>query len=165
MSASRWFIAAAVVGSLLLAAEAAYAQGCTAARGCPTLPPPIPARSPIAREPAYNLLNFYATSAGASAETAADARPSGPAGEEVPSNKALIRVTVPADDALVAFHGRASRQQGAVRLFASPALAAGQAYQYVVRCEWNEGERRVAREQRVVVRAGEETTVDFVAAR
>lgn len=145
-------------------AEGIYAQGCTAARGCPTLPPSIPSGQAAAasRQPYGLINNFYA-----SAETANyEARPAAPnPGDDVPANKALIRVSVPADDALVLFQGVPSRQRGKERLFASPELAAGGDYRYIVRCVWNDGDRRVSREQRVLVRPGEETTVDFVAAR
>lgn len=162
MFRGRLFAFALVVAASLAIGNEALAQGCTAARGCPTLPPPIPARSDSAQRPQYDFLNFYASAE----NTNYEARPSAPnPADEVPANKALIRISVPAEDATVTFQGVASRQQGKERLFASPTLAAGREYRYVVRCVWNDGERRVSREQRILVRPGEETTVDFVAAR
>ena len=158
-------IAVAVgVLTLLFASDATYGQGCTAQRGCPTLPPSIPGgMSAATRTPPYALMSdFYASTTSAGYE----ARPSAPtATDEVPANKALIRIAVPAEDATVTFQGVASRQQGKERLFASPPLTAGREYRYVVRCVWNDGERRVSREQRILVRPGEETEVDFVASR
>ncbi len=152
-----------VVGLCLAWGQAAHAQGCTAARGCPTLPPSLPRASAGQTRSEYNLLlanNFYA-----SAE-ASDARPAAPqATDAVPANKALIRVSVPSEDAIVSFQGVASAQQGKQRQFASPALAAGRDYRYVIRCVWKEGGRELSREQRVIVRPGQETTVDFLAAR
>ena len=163
MTVFRWLVPLAAVGLPLFVAETASAQGCTAQRGCPTIPPSIPGSVAAARLPSTFLSNnFYASAE----RTSYDARPTAPAaGADVPGNKALIRISVPAEDAVVSFQGVASRQQGKLRLFASPALTAGREYRYIVRCAWNEGDRRVAREQRVLVRPGEETTVDFVAAR
>jgi uncharacterized protein (TIGR03000 family) len=163
MSWSRLGIVLVVFGLNTAFAHAIFAQGCTAARGCPTLPPSIPGGPAAAasRTP-YGLINNFYASAEA---TSFEARPAAPnPADDVPANKALIRVSVPSEDALVLFQGVPSRQQGKERLFASPELAAGD-YRYVIRCVWNDGDRRVSREQRILVRPGEETTVDFVAAR
>ena len=163
MFASRLLATVGVVCLSAILADEAFAQGCTAARGCPTLPPPIPGRATLpSRQSSYGLINnFYASAEAANFE----ARPAAPdPADDVPANKALIRVSVPSEDALVLFQGVPSRQQGKERLFASPELAAGD-YRYVIRCVWNDGERQVSREQRVLVRPGEETTVEFVASR
>jgi uncharacterized protein (TIGR03000 family) len=144
--------------------DVTLAQGCTAARGCPTIPPSIPGGVAATRAP-YTFLNnnFYAS---ADRVASYEARPVAPViGDDVPANKALIRISVPAADAVVSFQGVASRQQGKERLFASPALAAGRDYRYIVRCDWSDGDRQVTREQRVLVRAGEETAVEFDSAR
>jgi uncharacterized protein (TIGR03000 family) len=164
MSFRRLTVVAIGFAALLFVSEAAYGQGCTAQRGCPTLPPSIPGgMSAATRTPPYALMNnFYASATSRDFE----ARPSAPtANDDVPANKALIRVSVPAEDAVVSFQGVRSRMQGRDRLFASPVLAAGREYRYLVRCEWTAGDRRVSREQRVLVRPGEETTVEFVATR
>jgi uncharacterized protein (TIGR03000 family) len=164
MSIRSLFVWAIVLGGLFAVCEVTYAQGCTAARGCPTLPPSIPgAMSAATRTPPYALMNnFYA-----SADSARyDARPAAPtANDDVPASKALIRVSVPAEDAVVSFQGVRSRQQGKERLFASPVLAAGREYRYLVRCDWKEGNQQQTRQQQILVRPGEETGVDFVAAR
>ena len=164
MSFRRLIAAAIGFAAVLFVSAAAYGQGCTAQRGCPTIPPSIPGgMSAATRTPPYALMNnFYASTASADYE----ARPSAPtADDDVPADKALIRVSVPAEDAVVSFQGVRSRQQGKDRLFASPVLTAGRDYRYLIRCEWMENDRRVSREQRVLVRPGEETTVEFVATR
>jgi uncharacterized protein (TIGR03000 family) len=164
MSVCRWLVPVAVCGLSLFLTETSSAQGCTAQRGCPTIPPSMPGgMSAATRTQPYGLMNnFYASTASADCE----ARPSAPTAEgDVPANKALIRVSVPAADAVVSFQGVRSRQQGKDRLFASPELATGREYRYLVRCEWMEDDRRISREQRVLVRPGEETAVEFVAAR
>ncbi|HUE71252.1 MAG TPA: TIGR03000 domain-containing protein [Pirellulaceae bacterium] len=164
MSLRRLIAVAIVFGASLFVSEAALGQGCTAQRGCPTIPPSIPGgMSAATRTPPYALMNnFYASTEAANYE----ARPSAPtANDDVPADKALIRVSVPAEDAVVSFQGVRSRQQGKDRLFASPVLSGGREYRYLVRCDWTEEGRRVSREQRVLVRPGEETAVEFVAAR
>ena len=157
MSVLRTFVIMAALGLSLAVSEAAFGQGCTAARGCPTLPPTIPGASGSQRlQNAF--LDYYEPTESVSYE----ARPTAPTtAEAVPANKALIRVSVPVENAVVSFQGVASKNQGRARVFTSPALAGGRDYRYVVRCTWKEGERQMVREQRIMVRPGQETAVDF----
>lgn len=156
MSVVRLSVIMTAFGLSLLVADAALAQGCTAARGCPTLPPTIPAASSQRLQNAF--LDYYEPTESVSYE----ARPTAPTtAEAVPANKALIRVSVPVENAVVSFQGVPSKIQGKARVFNSPVLAAGRDYRYVVRCTWKEGDRQMVREQRIMVRPGQETAVDF----
>jgi uncharacterized protein (TIGR03000 family) len=75
---------------------------------------------------------------------------------------AVIRVVVPADAALW-FDGRPTTTTGAVRLFVSPPLAAGQEYTYELRAHWLEGGKEIRHTERVRLQAGDRPTVDFLA--
>jgi uncharacterized protein (TIGR03000 family) len=158
MSFIRLSVIMAVFGLSLAMADATLAQGCTAARGCPTLPTTIP-RAAVSSP---RLQNAFFDSSESTESVSYEARPTATTtADPVPANKALIRVSVPVEDAVVSFQGVASKAQGKARAFNSPVLAAGRDYRYVVRCVWKDGDRQMVREQRIMVRPGQETAVDF----
>jgi uncharacterized protein (TIGR03000 family) len=94
------------------------------------------------------------------ATPAPDPRPS-PAVQ--PDSRAHLQVHVPSPDAQLFFDGSPTRQKGTDRLFASPALALGQTYQYVVEARWTENGRAVDQTRSVTVSAGQTAVVDFTA--
>jgi uncharacterized protein (TIGR03000 family) len=73
---------------------------------------------------------------------------------------ALIRVLLPRGDAEVWFDGAPTQQRGMDRMFASPALEAGN-YRYTIKGRWTEEGRTVNRERTVEVRPGQPLTVDL----
>jgi uncharacterized protein (TIGR03000 family) len=73
---------------------------------------------------------------------------------------ATVEVRLPAEAELW-FDGMPTAQTGARRVFATPPLSPGTAYQYNVLARWRGGGRSVVRSQRVVIRAGETVTLDL----
>jgi len=74
--------------------------------------------------------------------------------------RAKIRVTVPAG-AELAFDGYKTGQTGEVRFFESPPLPLGQKFKYTVKASWKAQGKSVVQERELLVRAGEETSVDL----
>jgi uncharacterized protein (TIGR03000 family) len=73
---------------------------------------------------------------------------------------ATILVTLPAE-AKLTIDGASTKSTSASRLFQSPNLRPGRDYVYTLRAEVVRDGQNVAQEQRVTVRAGEETRVPF----
>jgi uncharacterized protein (TIGR03000 family) len=71
---------------------------------------------------------------------------------------ATILVTLPAQARLL-IDGAATTSTSGTRLFVSPNLEPGRAYVYTLRAEMVRDGQTVAQEQRVTVRAGEQTRV------
>lgn len=130
----------------------ANAQGCTAARGCPTLPPSLPRAS---------SQGFSLDDAILSSNVIRPSRPADNQSKPGKAGTALIRVTAPVDDATITFQGTPTSQKGTTRAFRSPALAPGRDYVYTIRCTWTVNGQRFTRQQRVQVNADQETSVAF----
>jgi uncharacterized protein (TIGR03000 family) len=75
--------------------------------------------------------------------------------------QAVIEVRVPAADAEVFFEGINTRQNGARRLFYSPAIQEGTTYYYKIRARWKDGSKVEDQTRSVGVRANETFVVDF----
>jgi uncharacterized protein (TIGR03000 family) len=73
---------------------------------------------------------------------------------------ATVEVKVPADAELW-FDGTAMAQTGDRRAFTTPALSPRLTYTYEVTARWRDGGKDVVRNERVLVRAGETTAIDF----
>jgi len=73
---------------------------------------------------------------------------------------AYIKVIVPAD-AQLAFDGFKTEQAGEVRRFVSPPLPAGQRFKYTLKATWKSEGKEVAREEELLVRGGQETSIDL----
>lgn len=76
------------------------------------------------------------------------------------ANRATVSVRVP-DDARVYFDGTLMQQTGTVRSFVTPTLPDSDAYLYEVKAEVDRQGQVVTQTQKVSVRAGRTTTVDF----
>jgi uncharacterized protein (TIGR03000 family) len=79
-----------------------------------------------------------------------------------PGPFARIEVRVP-DDAEVWFEEVRTAQTGPIRQFVSPRLEPGEEYAYEIRARWLEDGRSVTRSRRIMVQAGRNVRVDFVA--
>jgi uncharacterized protein (TIGR03000 family) len=77
-------------------------------------------------------------------------------------NAARISVVVP-PNAQVFFDGEKTTQRGQFRRFVSPALDPGQTFTYDIKAVWDENGKKVERERKVHVRAGQQSSVDFLA--
>jgi uncharacterized protein (TIGR03000 family) len=75
-------------------------------------------------------------------------------------NAAAVVVQAPLD-VRITVNGQATTRTAAEQTFTSPALEPGATYAYVFRAEATRNGKAVTREQRVTVRAGEESRVDF----
>jgi uncharacterized protein (TIGR03000 family) len=73
---------------------------------------------------------------------------------------AFVKVIVPAD-AAVEVDGVTTKQQGAVRLFATPDLARGKKYTYQLKATFTRDGKKVTVERTVMVEPGVETVVDL----
>jgi uncharacterized protein (TIGR03000 family) len=73
---------------------------------------------------------------------------------------ATVEVRVPTDAELW-FDGTAMAQTGDRRAFTTPALNPRLTYTYDVTARWRDGGKDVVRNERVLVRAGETTAIDF----
>lgn len=176
MQLLKWtFLVLAVCLAWRADSQVAQAQGCTAARGCPSLPPSLPGN----RNFSFNLNSQQRSAARAStpAPSAAIASQMAPtprsnslaaSGTQVvasaPQGSATIRVQVPTADAKLWFQGAATKRQGTSRVFKSPQLDGG-SHRYLVRCVWTEDGREVSREKYVAVSANQEAVVDFGSAK
>jgi uncharacterized protein (TIGR03000 family) len=76
-------------------------------------------------------------------------------------NAAAVVVQAPLD-ARLTVNGQAMTRTAAEQTFTTPALEPGQLYSYVFQAEATRDGRAVTRTQRVTVRAGEESRVDFM---
>jgi uncharacterized protein (TIGR03000 family) len=74
---------------------------------------------------------------------------------------ATIEVRLPNPQARVAFDGHQTVSQGSRRMYATPALQAGENYYYDVTATWTENGRQVKQDRRLIVRAGQFVAVDF----
>jgi uncharacterized protein (TIGR03000 family) len=74
---------------------------------------------------------------------------------------ATIQVVVPAEDAEVFFDGTPTRQRGRQRVFQTPVIAPGQEFTYTVTATWTENGQAMRGEDRVTVRPGSGTLVNF----
>jgi uncharacterized protein (TIGR03000 family) len=74
----------------------------------------------------------------------------------------LFTVEVPAT-AEVTIEGVKSKQTGTSRQFVSPKLVPGKQYVYEIRARWTEDGRTVEQTRNLVVTAGEQLAVSFVA--
>lgn len=161
-----------------LESQVAHAQGCTAARGCPSLPPSLPGGRGNSSAFNFNLNSQRASSArNTPAPVAASSAARAPSNNGVMAasgfatsapqvlastvqGSATIRVQVPKPDAKLWFQGAATKKQGSSRVFKSPQLDGG-SFRYLVRCVWTEGGREVSQEKYVTVGANQQATVDF----
>lgn len=84
---------------------------------------------------------------------------SGPQEEQ---NAAHIDVVVP-PSAQVFFDGEQTRQQGQFRRFVTPSLDPGQTFTYDIKAVWDENGKKMERDRKVRVRAGQQSSVDFMA--
>jgi uncharacterized protein (TIGR03000 family) len=75
-------------------------------------------------------------------------------------NAAAVVVQAPMD-VRITVNGRETARTAAEQTFTTPALEPGQLYAYVFRAEATRNGRAMTREQRVTVRAGQESRVDF----
>ena len=157
-----------VLGVVSLAGYA-HGQGCTAARGCPTLPPSMPGGSLGGSSSSFldiSAPDFTRLAAMQPESTGFSSSPSSSSDTDgVAADRARIRVNVPSQDAKIWFQGVSTEKVGTSRLFLSPELASGRSFSYLVRCSWTEENRENVRQQRIVVQAGRETLVDFAAGR
>ena len=71
-----------------------------------------------------------------------------------------IQLEVPAS-AKVWFDGQPTIQTGNSRAFVAPPLATGFKYQYAIRIEWQDGDRRRERSQTISFSAGDRLNLDF----
>jgi uncharacterized protein (TIGR03000 family) len=76
-------------------------------------------------------------------------------------NSAAVVVQAPLD-VRITVNGEETARTAAEQTFTTPALEPGQLYAYVFRAEATRNNRTVTRTQRVTVRAGEESRVDFL---
>jgi uncharacterized protein (TIGR03000 family) len=105
---------------------------------------------------AYLPADYYA---GSNLSTVpAPGRPAVPPG--VNPNVAHLRIMVPAN-AQVWFEDEKTDQSGPARFFTSPDLALDKEYVYQIKAEWQEDGRKVSRDRRVMLHAGDWITVDF----
>ncbi len=74
--------------------------------------------------------------------------------------KATVVVSLPADAKLTA-NGQLTKTLSAKRVFATPELEAGKTYSYTFKMELVKDGQTIEQTQKVVVRAGEETKVNF----
>jgi uncharacterized protein (TIGR03000 family) len=79
---------------------------------------------------------------------------------DVAASDVLINVRVPAD-AAVWVNGDRTAQSGARRAFLSSDLTPGKNYTYVLKAQWNDGDRTVTATRRVRVHGGEWHDVDL----
>jgi uncharacterized protein (TIGR03000 family) len=77
-------------------------------------------------------------------------------------NAAHLSVVVPSN-AQVFFDGEKTSQRGQLRRFVTPSLDQGQNYTYEIRAVWDENGNKVERTRKVHVRAGQQSSVDFMA--
>jgi uncharacterized protein (TIGR03000 family) len=155
---------AAVLGLFVLTEREAAAQGCTAARGCPSVPPAFSISRSSGRSGTtdFNQEAPYRNVSRSRDAQAIDIVGAAPR-RTVPSTGSIatIHVTVPAADAKVTFQGVPTQSQGESRVFTSPALAQGVSYRYVIRCQWTKDGREYSRQVEVPIRAGQESAADF----
>ncbi len=76
-------------------------------------------------------------------------------------DRAVIRVTVPAG-AKVWFEETLTQLTGTNRVFYSPPLTRDKTFSYSVRALWTENGREVTRKKRLLVRAGQTVTINFM---
>jgi len=74
---------------------------------------------------------------------------------------AEVVVKVPADAELW-FEGKKVSNTGTSRSFRTPPLEQGHKYSYEVRARWKEGGKPVEKTRKVIVKAGERSTLDFL---
>jgi uncharacterized protein (TIGR03000 family) len=100
-----------------------------------------------------------ATSATSATTTAPD---TGFISTETPrDDTAVLSIRLPADAKLFFGNTEASVQNGAVRMFRSPALDPRSNYQYELRARWMENGQQVERTRMVPIRANQVVNVDF----
>jgi uncharacterized protein (TIGR03000 family) len=76
------------------------------------------------------------------------------------SRPVVVTIRVPSPDAEVWFDGQRTRQEGAQRLFESPALHPGK-YSYQIRAKWRQNGKNMEETRTVQVQPGDRVTVDF----
>ncbi len=79
----------------------------------------------------------------------------------VEQSRATITVFVPTTETLLWFGTTRMDQSGTERVFQSPALDSGSVYSYLVRAQWTINGRSVEQTQKVLIRAGQNSTADF----
>jgi uncharacterized protein (TIGR03000 family) len=82
------------------------------------------------------------------------------ADQSVPADRALLLVRVPAG-AVLTIDAYTAKQQGAERLFITPALTAGKAFSYTLKATWKEGGKTRTATGKALVSAGKRTVVDL----
>jgi len=85
---------------------------------------------------------------------------SAPAADEVPGNKALLTVKVPAT-ATLTVHDQPTKSTGPERSFITPVLEPGKKYSYILVATWDEGGEKKSVERKVFVFAGQHTREDL----
>jgi uncharacterized protein (TIGR03000 family) len=73
----------------------------------------------------------------------------------------MVTVILPKADAEVFLNDTATTSTGTERAFQSPPVEAGKSYQYTVKARWMENGKMVEQNRAVLVKAGQEVTVDF----
>jgi uncharacterized protein (TIGR03000 family) len=121
--------------------------------GTRAYPKTDPFFDPYTGYPGGGLLGYYSQLA----------NPQGARTEPSPeaANRALIHIKVPIADAQVWFGEHATQQQGMVREFFSPPLAAATNYVYEIRARWRQDNQDHDETRLLNVQAGQEITVDF----
>lgn len=79
----------------------------------------------------------------------------------IPSNVAVVEVTLPEADARVWVEGVEMTNRGTTRLLESPELAPDRDYTYTIRAAWNQGDRVMGDERKVKVTTGRIVALDF----
>jgi uncharacterized protein (TIGR03000 family) len=87
-----------------------------------------------------------------------------PVSTEAMAQPASLHVRVPAD-AEMWFEGNKTTQDGLSRRFVTPPLRAGDAYVYRVRVRWLDGGQPIDVTRQVLVSAGDQIELDFIASR
>lgn len=80
---------------------------------------------------------------------------------DAPAGTVLLNVRTPAQ-AQVWIEGDKTQQSGQFRQFVSPPLEQGKTYSYQVKAEWTENGRKITRNRKVMVHAGEAIDIDLL---
>ena len=81
--------------------------------------------------------------------------------EPVQKSMLAIRVSLPIENAIVFVNDEVTKQTGAVRLFTSPLLPAGEEVQYEIRAEWIINGEKISRTKTVTGKTGSNVVVEF----
>lgn len=82
-------------------------------------------------------------------------------GPDAKEGPLFVEVRLPIENAIVFINGELTRQDGPVRVFASPILTTGLTYKYDVRAEWIIDGKKISLTQTVSGKAGGRAVADF----